>query len=276
MPTVPTDTLTTVVCSYSVDPLRLRRALRRIGERIGVALGGVVVCNGPHDLPASDCDWKFIRGSNAELDFSAYREGSEYLQRADRQARSVLFLNDSTFTKHNAFRMIQALLAYQPALEGSELPAIAGKTDAYDNVCYANPWSRLPVYVSSFCFLLNANALDALPEVRRQADADLGSPAVDLSSPDWGANLTAPFRTYLRTHLGHSGTSISWYQLAQHVGNAELLAKKARCVYSEHRLSGEIGQKGIVFAVYPQLRMKARFFLFEQAAKVARRLRLSA
>lgn len=266
--------LTSVVCSYGIAPVQLCQALDRIGRRLHVRLGGVVVCNGPHAIPDSRDDWQFIRGSNSELDFSAYHEGAIFLARTGRPARSVLFINDSTLTKHNAFRVLQALLAYRPALEGTEVPAIAGKTDSYDNVCFANPWSELPVYVSSFCFLLNAQALPVLLELRRQAESDLGS-VTDLGGPDWGLGLPAAFRIYLRTHLIHTGTSISWYQLARHRDDTALLAKKARCVYSEHRLSGEIGRQGVVFAVYPHLRMKARFFVFEQMAKLGRRLQLS-
>lgn len=273
MPAAPENSLTTVVCSYGIAPLQLCQALDRIGRRLHLRLGGVVVCNGAHESPADRGDWQFLRGSNAELDFSAYHEGADFLQRAGRHARSVLFINDSTFTKHNAYRVIQALLAYRPALEGTELPAIAGKTDAYDNVCYSNPWSQLPVYVSSFCFLLNAHAMPVLLEVRRQAELALGT-APDLGHRDWGAGLPAAFRTYLQTHLTHAGTSISWYQLARHRDDAALLAKKVRCVYAEHRLSGEIGRQGIVFAVYPHLRMKVRFFIFEQIAKLARRLQI--
>lgn len=275
MAATPDKLLTTVVCSYGIAPLQLCLALDRIGQRLHLRFGGVVVCNGPHEIPAGHGDWQFLRGSNAELDFSAYQEGADHLQRAGQRARSVLFINDSTLTKHNAYRVLQALLAYRPALEGTDLPAIAGKTDAYDNVCFANPWSQLPVYVSSFCFLLNAPAIPVLQEVRRQAELDLGSTAADLGRPDWGTGLPAAFRTYLRTHLTHPGTSISWYQLTRHRDNAALLARKARCVYAEHRLSGEIGRQGVVFAVYPLWRMKARFFLFEQMAKLARRLRLS-
>ena len=272
MSPAPADTLTTVACSYGMEPVRLRRALQSIGDRLGVVFGGVIVCNGAHALPADDGDWQFVRGSNIELDFSAYHEGAGHLQRTGLRGRSVLFLNDSTFTRHNAYRVLKALLVYRPPLENTILPAIAGKTDTYDNVCYENPWSRLPVYVSSFCFLLNAPALDALTEVRQQADADLGSSLTDLSSREWGARVPMAFREYLKTHLSHAGTSVSWYQLSQYRGNAALLKKKARCVYSEHRLSGEIGREGIVFAVYPRMRMKASFFLFEQAAKIARLL----
>jgi len=275
MPATPDKLLTTVVCSYGIAPLQLCLALDTLGQRLHLRLGGVVICNGPHEIPAARGDWQFQRGSNAELDFSAYQEGADLLQRAGQRARSVLFINDSTFTKHNAYRVLEALLAYRPALEDTELPAIAGKTDAYDNVCFSNPWSQLPVYVSSFCFLLNAPALPALQEVRRQAELDLGPTAADLRRPDWGMALPAAFRIYLRTHLTHPGTSISWYQLTRHRDNTVLLARKARCVYAEHRLSGEIGRQGVIFAAYPLWRMKARFFLFEQLAKLARRLRLS-
>jgi hypothetical protein len=260
-----------VVCSYDIEPGRLAALLSSIGHRLQTQFTGVIVCNAAHALPPATTEWQFVRGTNSELDFSAYHEGAAHLQASAKPA-SVLFLNDSTFTRHNARRVIAALLVYRSAVEDAAVPAMAGKTDPYDSVCYTSPWSRLPVYVSSFCFLLNRHAMAALPAVRSAADEDLQGTHVDIRSSDWGVHLPVPFRHYLKAHLAYPGTSLAWYQLQRRHGQTALLSKKLRCVYSEHRLSGEIGRDGVIFSVYPTARLKAQFFLFEQIAKVPRKL----
>lgn len=269
--------LSVVACSFTLAPDRLAAQLGDIGHRLGTPLGGVVVSNGAHPLPAATADWCFIQGSNDDLEFSAYREGLAWLQRdGGAVPEAVLFANDTLFTKHHARRLLTDLLRHRALLESVDVAAIAGKTDSYDNVCHASPWSGLPVYVSTFCFLLNQSALPALATLGAQADADLGSRQLDPADPAWGTGLTAPFRAYLRAHLLHAGNSLSWYQLARHGSDRRIIARKARSVYSEHRLSGEIGVHGVLIALYPRLRMRARFFLFEQWAKLRRRLHLPA
>jgi hypothetical protein len=263
-----------VVCSYDIDPARLAQSLSSIGRRLRTRFVGVIVCNAQHALPDQTADWQFLRGSNSELDFSAYHEGAEHLQ-AGTAPPCVLFLNDSTFSRHNAQHVIKSLLAYRSAVEDAAVSAMAGKTDTYDSICYSSPWSQLPVFVSSFCFLLNQRALSALPAVRLAADHDLRSTDMDVRSPAWGVHLPAAFRHFLKAHLAYPGTSMAWYQLQRKRGQTELLMKKLRCVYSEHRLSGEVGRDGIVFSVYPTARLKARFFVFEQLAKLQRKLGLS-
>lgn len=264
--------LRAVVCSHGVEPRRLTRALTSVAGRLRTRLEGVIVCNGDHPLPEDDVTWRFIRGSNNELDFSAYHEGAAVLSSRAHDPPSVLFLNDSTFTRHNAYHVMQALLAYRQLVEDADVPVIAGKTDRYDNFCYANPWSGLPVYVSSFCFLLNRLALPVLQTVQRYASKDLRDVQADFRSPTWGRQLPRDFRCYVRAHLAYPGNSISWYQLSARQANAGLMIKKLRCVYSEHRLSGEIGRDGLLYSIYPSQRLQAKFFFFEQTAKLARRI----
>lgn len=269
--------LSVVACSYALPPERLCALLAGIGSRLNMPMTGVVVCNGPHALPAAIAGWSFIKGSNDDLDFSAYREGLAWLSQAGtHDPGAVLFANDSLFTKHNARRIMRDLLAQRGLLAAIDGPAIAGKTDPYDNICYASPWSGLPIYVSSFCFLLNGAALPMLAALGPQADADLGPVQLDVADPSWGAALAKGFRAYLQAHLLHLGNSVSWYQLRHQAANRPLISRKARCVYCEHRLSGEIGRRGVIIALYPRLRMKTRFFVFEQLAKLVRALGLPA
>jgi hypothetical protein len=103
-------------------------------------------------------------------------------------------------------------------------------------------------------------------------DTDLGDKTIDLDDPAWGQGLDTAFRVYLRCHLTYTAISNTWYQLTEKRDNRRLISQKARGVYYEHRLSGDIGATGVLFNIYPTPRNKWRFFLREQQAKVKRRL----
>ncbi|RSD15569.1 hypothetical protein PAP18089_00074 [Pandoraea apista] len=262
-----------VICSYQMAPEQICLRLRDFGQRIGVKITGVVVCNGPHPLPANTAEWTFLKGTNEDLDFSAYMEGAEYLIEQGQVPECALVLNDTLFTSHNGFRVLRDILKYREPVRLSPLPAIAGKTDPYDNACYSNPWSGLGLYVSTFCFLINRGGIQLLLTLRQKADLDLGASKTVLTDPGWGAGLAPAFKEYLKAHLVYRDTSVSWYRLRKYENNNQLIGKKARGVYFEHRLSGDIGASGVIFSVYPRPLMKARFFVFEQIAKVFRKLR---
>lgn len=262
-----------IICSYEIAPERICRLLRDFGQRTGVKIAGVVVCNGPHALPPRTAEWTFIRGTNEDHDFSAYIEGAEYLIELGHAPECTLILNDTLFTRHNGFRVLRDILKYREPVRLAPLPAIAGKTDPYDNACYSSPWSGLGLYVSSFCFLVNRGGIQLFSTLRQKADLDIGARETALTDSDWGAGLSPVFREYLKSHLVHTGTSVSWYKLRKYGNNKQLIGKKARGVYYEHRLSGDIGASGVMFSVYPRPLMKARFFIFEQIAKISRKLR---
>jgi hypothetical protein len=265
--------LTTVVCSYSISPADIAKLLADYGRCLGVHFHGSIIANGRHDLTGVGADWTVRKGSNAELDFSAYQEGLEALgQTRDSIPGVVLFINDTAFQKHHGLEIVRSLMHYLDPVADCVVPAMAGKADAYDNICYRSPWSGLPVYLSTFCFLLNRPALPAIAGVLSYVDADLGDKTIDLDDPTWGLGLETAFREYLRSHLTYSGISNSWYQLTQKRYNRRLISQKARAVYYEHRLSGDIGSNGVLFNIYPTLRSKLQFFLHEQQAKVKRRI----
>lgn len=268
-----TKSLTTVVCSYAMSPAEIAATLADYSRRLGVHFHGAIIANGRHDLTGVGPDWVAKKGSNSELDFSAYQEGIETLG-LTRESSSgvVLFINDSAFQKHHAFYIVRSLMPYLDPVADCVVPAMAGKADLYDNICYRSPWSGLPVYLSTFCFLLNRPALPVIASVLEYVEADLGEKTIDLDDPAWGHGLETAFRIYLRCHLTYYGMSNTWYQLFEKRDNRRLISQKARAVYYEHRLSGEIGAKGVLFNIYPTLRKKWCFFLREQQAKIMRRL----
>lgn len=268
-----TKSLTTVVCSYAISPADIAKLLAEYGRRLGVHFHGSIIANGRHELTGVGADWTARKGSNKELDFSAYQEGLEALGQTWESAPGVvLFINDTAFQKHHGFDIVRSLMPYLDPVAECVVPAMAGKADAYDNICYRSPWSGLPVYLSTFCFLLNRPALPAIAGVLSYVEADLGDKTIDLDDPAWGHGLETAFRVYLRCHLTYSGISNAWYQLIEKRDNRRLIIQKARAVYYEHRLSGDIGANGVLFNIYPTLRKKWHFFLREQQAKVKRRL----
>lgn len=266
--TIPT--VHVVACGYSLPPIRIRTAMQRIGRQLGVGFRGVIVDNGSHDLLEADDNWVNIRGSNREQEFSAYVEGVDALREDGLSPASVLFINDSTFNRHNAKGILKELVRYVAAIEDISTPCIVGKADDYNSICYMNPWSNLLLYVSTFCFLLNRGAVPLIIEVVRGADLALGSKDVDISTKAWGAGLDYRFREYLRSHLSHPGLPTSWYQLPTHISNRQLINQKMRCVYLEHKLSGEVGREGLIFSIFPTPRSKLEFVLLEQIAKLSR------
>lgn len=265
--------VTTIVCSYRLSPTDIARLLASYGRRLGIRFQGVIIANAPHDLSGISGEWVAKKGSNAEHEFSAYMEGIESLTLAPQPVSgSVLFINDTTFQSHNGFEIVRNLMPYLDPVTDCAVPAIAGKADFYDNICYRSPWSGLPIYVSSFCFLLNRAALPAIPRILADANAELGDRTIDLNDPSWGHGLNTAFRIYVRCHLTYPGIWNSWYKLIESRKNRSLIIQKARSVYFEHRLSGEVGKEGVVFNIYPSPMKRLCFFVREQQAKIKRGL----
>ncbi|MDE1892471.1 MAG: hypothetical protein KGI13_08270 [Betaproteobacteria bacterium] len=267
------NSLTTVVCSYVISPEDIAKLLSDYGRRLGVYFHGVIIVNGRHELTGVGAAWTVKRGSNKEFEFSAYQEGLEVLGLTGENGPSVvLFINDTAFQKHHCLDVVRSLMPYRGPVADCVVPAMAGKGDLYDNICYRNPWSGLPVYLSTFCFLLNRLALSVFTGILAYGNADLGNNTIDLEDPAWGHQLETTFRVYLLCHLNYPGISNTWYQLIEKRNNRSLINQKARCVYYEHRLSGDIGANGVLFNIYPTPRKKWQFFLREQQAKISRRI----
>lgn len=256
-----------VACSFAIEPQILQKRLVQLAARHGVKAHGVVVCNGPHPLPASDHRWSFLRGSNADLDFSAYAQGSLALG----PHPVVVFVNDSLFTAHHAGANLRALWGLLPLLARIELPALAGKADRYTTVCHRNPWSGLDLYISSYCFALNRSGLDVLAGLAAAADAQGLAHDTDLAAPGWGQGLDPVFREFLRANITHPCSPYRWHGLDRHLGDAPLLRRKARCIYFEHRLSGDIGRTGCILPTNAGPRARLRLYAAETAARLLRR-----
>lgn len=273
---VRTQRLSVVACSFALSPSELRLCLQVLARRCGVLLGGVIVSNRPNSAAQGDAEWSVINGSNRVHDFSAYAEGLAYLRSNGLESACVLFINDSLFESHHPSANLHALVRQLPALSQVQVPAIAGKIDRYATICHANPWSGLSLYVSTYCFGLNTAALPVLAMLDELASVDLGDVAsgLSLTSPDWGTGMSPSFREFVRTFLVYGHPDFCWPGLGRYAPDDSLLAVKARCIYLEHRLSGEIGRYGCILPINLRLAERLRLYLSERLANFMRRFGL--
>lgn len=230
--------------------------------------GGVIVDNAGVSTDTHIPGWRVLAGSNALMDFSGYCEG---LAALGPQHGPVLVLNDTLFTDHNAGFMLDRLLRYHAFIAECAVPAIAGKVDEYSSVCFANPWSGANAYVSSFAFLLSAEALPILPRLYAEVDGVMGDSSLAVGAPGWAPGLDPRFHAYLRLHLLTDFDPLSWYRLKTGAVTEDTRARKARCVYLEHRLSGEIARAGVIVSLFPRSRDKFAFRSKDRLARITRR-----
>ena len=265
------NVVTCVVCSYNLPPRHLHEKLERIAKKIGVSLSGVIVVNrADFDLDPIP-GWRVVRGTNDTMDFSAYYEGIRSLA-APLEGHCLLVLNDTVFTDHHAYWNIKETLKYRIFVGQVDRPCIAGKVDDYPSICFSNPWSGLNAYVSSYCFLLNQEGARTFEQVYERLPDELPDGNISVQDPQWGTHLDPALRHYLRLHLTTDYDPNSWYKANHYHRSSDILKKKARCVYLEHRLSGEIGKSGIIIATNAWAKSKIKLFLMERTHKIFRML----
>lgn len=269
--------LTLVVCSYTIAPAELLLKLDKLSRRLAAPMGGVIVCNGSVDSIAYSHrhaieNWSLIKGSNRVHDFSAYAEGLKYLQDADECGDAVIFINDSLFQTHHAGQNMRALLRQVETLKSIGAPALSGKCDRYFTICHQNPWSGMGIYVSTYCFALNRAALTILHSLDEYATKDLGCTAVSVLDDTWGQGLAVNFRELLRCFLKYGSKDFSWKKKAEYMIDETLILSKARCIYSEHRLSGEIGRVGCILPTNHRKSEQIRFWVYEKSKQYLSKL----
>lgn len=254
-----------VACCFVFTAQQLRAALVRLAERLGVHFCGVVVDNQLRELPSDDEDWAFILGSNRDHDFSAYVEGLRHGQ-STLAADVVLFLNDSLFTNRGAYVNAREVLSYRDLLRQLQVPSMCGRTDRYSTLCFRNPWSQLPIYVPSYCFLLNRQAFAVLLQLPKHAEDDGLQPNLAVSDVAWGQRLPANFREFIRAFVQYRHPAFAWPGWQRYAVDERLVAIKARCIYFEHRLSGEIAREGCLVATNARLLPRCQIYLAEKWA----------
>lgn len=272
---VMSQTVTVVACCYNLNPTDVRTRLADMAAQLGVQFSGVIVANRPGSDVVGDHQWSVVQGSNAAHDFSGYTEGLLQLQATHASClNAVVFLNDSVFEHHHARSNLRAVLQQLPLIGQIQVAAIAGKTDRYAMLCHSNPWSGLALYVSTFCFALNKPGLDTLLGLHAQAAADGLDDDLPISSPEWAARMPANFREYVRAFISYGHSSFSWPGLRRYDIADRLIAVKARCIYLEHRLSGEIGRQGCIVPINLRKQDRLRLYIAEKLAGLRHKLRI--
>ena len=262
-----------VVCSFTIDPLFIKEQLVNFGRRFGVEMRGIIVTNGPQGSDMDDPRWCVLRGTNEDLDFSAFIQGASYwLNINDRIPQSFLFVNDSLFTSHSVSANLKATFRQLPLLREIQLPVLVGKTDRYFAVCHSNPWSDQSFYVSTYCFALNYAGLATLLHLPKWADADGLGHDIDISCSDWGSGLKPAFKEFLRANILYLNSPYAWQSLRKHIGNDFLLRRKARGIYFEHRLSGQFAKEGCILPTNAGPRSYILLYFWEIISRLNRRL----
>ncbi|MCX5938758.1 MAG: hypothetical protein NTW02_11320, partial [Cyanobium sp. LacPavin_0920_WC12_MAG_62_9] len=160
-----------------------------------------------------------------------------------------------------------ALVRVLPILAISTMPFIAGKVDRYFSICFANPWSALQVYVSSYCFAVNQAGLECLLQLPVLAQDDFQYQPFALPIAPGTNHVMARFRAFVSLHV-NSQSPYAWHHAQSRGLSEQLLRRKARCIYYEHRLSGEIGLVGAIVPINDKLSLRLSLFVRDYLVRV--------
>jgi hypothetical protein len=158
-------------------------------------------------------------------------------------------------------------------MEQLQVAAICGRSDRYSTLCHRNPWNGLPLYIPTYCFLLNHSAFEILAGLSVLAQGDGLSHEIGVNDPEWGSRLPANFREFLRAFVRYGHPDFVWPGLQRYAIDSKLLGVKARCIYFEHRLSREVAKHGCVVPTNARTLPRWRLYLAEKLAGFAYSLR---
>jgi hypothetical protein len=264
-----------VACSYRMAPDDMSRRLTEILLKLSVEHCGVIASSRIKERARIDSRWTSLPADNDDLDFSAYRAGAALREGEANSGVSTLFVNDSLFTNHAAFANIKAAIRVAPLTARIPLPALGGKCDSYTTICLRNPWSHLPYYVSTYCFVLNPAAIQiflSLPDLAANENVTLSR---DIDDPEWGSRLPLEFREFVKANLVYKESPYLWYRLRESAIQPQQLRAKARCIYFEHRLSGLVGTIGCILPTNAGPRWNTYLSIHERLSRLGRNLWLS-
>jgi hypothetical protein len=238
------NTVVIVACSFRLSSKNMQARLKKLTNKYKCSAPVFIISSQAQKEQDMGNGWTLLPADNIDFDFSAYFVGAEAVLTRHPEAKSVLFINDTLFTNHAAEANFRAVWRHVGLIQEIEIPAIAGKADRYTTICLKNPWSGLDSYVSTFCFLLNLQALEIMRQLRIEADKDEVTHQLSLEDVAWGARLPQAFRQFIKANLIYKTSSYLWYRLRSDCFSNFQLLSKARTIYFEHRMSGEIGRLG--------------------------------
>lgn len=264
------DAIVIVACSYRITPEDMLNRLRKLLSEQRADVCGFVVSSKAQEEEDMGFGWTLLPTDNRDFDFSAYLTGAEAVSARKIAAKVVIFVNDTLFTNHAATANFRALWRHVGLVQEIELPAMAGKADLYTTICLKNPWSGLDRYITTFCFMLNRQALDLMRQLRSQAMEEDVTHDHHVDYPAWGARLPEVFRQFLKANLVYQSSSYLWYRLREASYSAAQLSSKARTIYFEHRLSGSIGAVGCLVPTNAGPRWSTYLSIHERWSRVLR------
>jgi len=238
------NTVVIVACSFRLSSKNMQARLKKLTNKYKCSSPVFIITSQAQKEEDMGSGWTLLPADNIDFDFSAYFVGAEAVITRHPDAKSVLFINDTLFTNHAAEANFRAVWRQVGLIQEIEIPAIAGKADRYRTICLKNPWSGLDSYISTFCFLLNLQALEIMRNLRVEADKDEITHQWSLEDPVWGSRLPEAFRQFIKANLIYKTSSYLWYRLRSECFTNVQLLSKARTIYFEHRMSGEIGRLG--------------------------------
>jgi hypothetical protein len=230
-----------VVCSFNVEPKLIIKRLDKIFNRYDYHYKGVIVCNKNFYVTTDSSNWNIIEGSNEFFDFSAYFEGLVFLNNNHLVDSNILFLNDSIFLKHDFKYSINLILKANFVISEIITPSLIGFRSHYTTICLFNPWSKIDVFIPTYIFIINNAALNLF--ISLKSNAEIENIFTDNIN-DWSDNIPYQFKVFLNSYIFNNNFNNSWDGNKKYILNKKDLYKKARCVYFEHKLSGEIGLHG--------------------------------
>lgn len=253
-----------------MHPIELVRKIERYFNPNGYLLRGYIASTRDHGNVFLKDGWEHAYVDNDDYDFSAYFSGAKWAE--DKKKNGVfIFLNDTLFRDHSPGVNLRGLLRLAPIISSVDIPVISGKCDKYWSICLSNPWSGVDRYVSTYCFAVNKLGIEKIKTLRKFAEDDNLCNNLPVADDSWGSGLSKAFRVFLRAHLHFEGSPYKWYRFDSGYYSAEQVAIKARCVYYEHRLSGEISSDGGVLPINDGARNTVKVFFLEKLAKIYHR-----
>jgi len=265
-----TNNFTVVACAYAIPPIELAKKLDKLAKSLSISVTGVIVTNNiVHGDAGNTVNFSVISGSNSVLDFSAYYEGLQHLEKTHKVSTEVIFINDTLFTKHHAGINFKSLIRQIALLRKIKIQAMTGKIDHYLTIILKNQWSHLPMYVTTFCFAINKHGLSAFKDIYDSLAIQLpySKSPVSLLSEQWGKTLPPSVVEYIRGFLVYQHDDFSW-GASVHQMSDEFISKKAMCIYLEQRLSGEFGLNGCILPTNIGLKNKILFDWSERYSKL--------
>lgn len=261
-----------VACSYTLKPEFIINKLYNYLP--DYELDGVVISNNHVVEQITMKGFHIENGTNSLFEFSAYKEGIDFLEDSSLLPSGVpiLILNDTLFLKHNAKFFLRKIVSYYSTIQRTELPTMAGRLDPYNNICYSNPWNNMNGYISSFCMLINEKSAKIIVSCYNELPKYFFSNDIDIIDPKWGMQIESRLREFIRSHLIDIDTDTVWYQAKLLHNDKQRINIKAQCVFMEHFISGKIGESGIVVSIFPTWKGNVLNFLNEQLAKIKRKI----